>query len=108
MPQLPLPQRLSKAGPVAEYLNWLAALGPEMQARAQDARGAVARVLATEDGAILMDLLDKSTAHFFLPPDADPRACDALNAQRFIALDLRRIASNDGSHQPDPRNAKPR
>ncbi len=95
--------RVSSAGPVLTYLNELAAISPEHQTMAKKARDAVRRVFMTDDGAILMDLLEKSTELFFLPPSADPRALDALNAQRFIPLDLKRIASDDGNPDPGPR-----
>jgi hypothetical protein len=99
-----LPLRLSEAGPVVEYLNNLAeSPDPANKAAARKAVVAVKRVMATEDGAMLLELLQKATTQFFISPFADPRACDALNAQRFIALDLRRIASDDGIDDPKPR-----
>jgi hypothetical protein len=88
-----LPRRFSNTGPITDYLNSLA------DARQHDiVEGAIAAVrscLSTPDGAILLDLLSKSTEEFFLSPLADARALDALNAQRFIALDLRRIMSDE-------------
>lgn len=91
----PLPLPVSKAGPIIAYLNDLNTVSPEMAQRAKEARSAVRRCLATPDGAILLDLLEKSTTQFFLPPGSDPSACDAINAQRFIALDLRRLMSDE-------------
>jgi len=90
-----LPNRLSESGPVVEYLNDIGQHSPELAHRAKQAVQAVRRCLNTEDGAILLDLLEKSTTLFFLHPRSNERACDNLNAQRFIALDLRRIASNE-------------
>ena len=99
-----LPLRLSEAGPVTDYLNNLAeSPDPGNKAAAREAVAAVRRVLSTPDGLMLLELLQKSTTEFFISPFADPRACDALNAQRFIALDLMRIASDDGNHDPKPR-----
>jgi hypothetical protein len=83
-----------------DYLNYLQSISPEMSARVKDVRHAVRNVLSTHDGAILLDLLEKSTVHFTLHPETEPRALDALNAQRMIALDFRRIASDDVEHLP--------
>lgn len=91
-----LPRRLNKPGPLIDYLMDLYATGdPTAQRAAKDAIKAVKVVAATPDGAILLDLLEKATTDFFLAPSSDPSACDALNAQRFIALDLRRIVSDE-------------
>jgi hypothetical protein len=99
-----LPLCLPDDGPVVNYLTGLLESPDEgHKAAARAAMSAVKRVLATPDGAILMELLEKSTTQFFFSPFADPRACDALNAQRFIALDLRRIESDDGRHHPERR-----
>lgn len=91
-----LPRRLDPAGPVVSYLEFVAKLGPEMAALAKEATAAVTRVFNTPDGQVLMDLLDKATVEYAMHPLSDARACEALNAQRQIALDLRRIVSNDG------------
>ena len=94
----PLPRRLSKPGPVLEYLMWLHKMEagfPQMKGKFNAVVNAVKDVADTPEGAILLDLLEKSTHDFALAPDAEPRALDALNAQRFIALDLRRIVSNE-------------
>lgn len=105
-----LPLRLDRAGPVVEYLNEMHDKEPELAAQAKEARAAVRRVISTPDGAILLDLLEKATVLFSIHPSADPRACDALTAQRLIAVDLRRIASNDPDVEPQagaqPRNRK--
>jgi hypothetical protein len=99
-----LPLRPPEKGPVSEYLHFLdSSLQPHEKAAAREARASVRRLMLTPDGLMLMDLLEKSTTQFFKSPLADPRACDALNAQRFIALDLMRIASDDGNHDPKPR-----
>lgn len=88
-----LPRRLNGTGPVIEYLNELYQAGDTDTV--EKVHAAVRACLSTPDGAILLDLLVKSTEEYFLPPIADPRALDTLNAQRFIALDLRRIVSNE-------------
>lgn len=90
-----LPRRLSKPGPVIDYLMHLYAASPETQKQAKAAIRAVKNVLATPDGAILLSLLEQSTVDYFLDPRSEPGACDALNAQRFIALDFRRIQSDE-------------
>lgn len=94
----PLPRRLSKPGPLIEYLTWLHKLEaqhPKLKGRFNEVVQAIKTVASTQEGAILLDFLEKSTHDFALPPDAEPRALDALNAQSFIALDLRRIASDE-------------
>jgi hypothetical protein len=94
----PLPRRLSKPGPLLEYLRFLheqEALHPQLKGRFNETVQAIKTVASTKEGAILLDLLDKSTVDFRMSPDTDPRALDALNAQSFIALDLRRIVSNE-------------
>lgn len=91
-----LPRRLDLPGPLVDYLGWMRTLGKEMEARASQTEAAVRRIFASEDGVTLMNLLERATVDYALHPLSDPRACEALNAQRQIALDLRRIASNDG------------
>lgn len=94
----PLPRRLSKPGPLIDYLTWLMkgeADHPQLKGRARDVINAVKDVFSTPEGLILLDFLEKSTHDFRMSPDAEPRALDALNAQAFIALDLRRIASDE-------------
>ena len=104
-----LPRRVSKAGPVIEYLMQLHG-GPastvETQKIAREAMKAVKTFFDTEQGIMVLELLEKSTTDFFLDPLSDPRACDALNAQRFIALDLRRIASDEFEHVLEQNDAK--
>ncbi|MBT9385477.1 hypothetical protein KM176_16505 [Pseudooceanicola sp. CBS1P-1] len=91
-----LPTMFAKSGPILQYLRpFLQHEDPEIRTRARAALRTVQRLLNTDDGAILMDLLEKSTTLFILDPLADPRALDAINAQRFIALDLRRIMSDE-------------
>jgi hypothetical protein len=95
-----LPQRLSARGPVIDYLLHLKQQAKvqnsaPLNAKADEAISAVQRVLQTDDGAILLELLEKSTQDYFLSPMEDARALDALNAQRFIALDLRRILADE-------------
>ena len=87
-----LPLRFSEPGPVLNYLSWLRSF----DAKAADRTIAAIRSLfATPDGAILLDLLEKSTKDFIVPVLADPRALEARNAQCFIPLDLRRIQSDE-------------
>ena len=90
-----LPRRVSKPGPILDYLTGMLQRGGQSEQKARDAIDAIKAVSKTRDGAILLDLLEKATVDFFLDFSADPRALDALNAQRFIALDLRRIVSDE-------------
>lgn len=98
----PLPRRLDPAGPIVSYLEFVAKLSPDMGLLATEVRDALVRVFNTPDGQILMDLLDKATVEYAMHPLSDARACEALNAQRQIALDLRRIVSNDGRDKSGP------
>ncbi|WP_162559552.1 hypothetical protein [Tritonibacter mobilis] len=95
-----LPRRLSKPGPVIEYLTDLRRIAeqrdqPALKRTAEEIELAVKSVLSSPQGVILLDLLDKAILERSIPVDEDPRALDAINAQSFIALDLRRIASNE-------------
>jgi hypothetical protein len=56
---------------------------------------AVRNALSTSDGAILLDLLEKSTLLSVLPILSDDRALSARNAQALICSDLRRIMSDE-------------
>ncbi|MDR9393982.1 MAG: hypothetical protein RI571_06595 [Roseovarius sp.] len=93
-----LPNRISKPGPVLDYLQNLASQGGEGGDIARRTALAVQRVLQTEDGAILLELLEKATTDFFLSPSAESSALDALNSQRFVVLDLRRITTDETQH----------
>lgn len=86
-----LPRRLSKPGPVLDYLFHLRRMNPALA----DEVVAKIRVALSGEGAIVLDLLEKSTLLSVVPTDAEPRALDAINAQSFIALDLRRIVSDE-------------
>ncbi|GLO70340.1 hypothetical protein MACH17_18570 [Phaeobacter inhibens] len=91
-----LPRRISEPGPLLEYINQLLRGGqPEHVKLAREIQRAVKTCLASKEGVILLDLLDKAILERTVPTTYDPRALDALNAQSFIALDLRRIASNE-------------
>lgn len=87
-----LPLRLSEPGPLLDYIQWLRSFNPKA---ADSTIAAIRSVMATPDGAILLDLLEKSTKDFLHPVLADPRAFEARNAQSFIPLDLRRIMSDE-------------
>jgi hypothetical protein len=105
MKQLPL--RVSKPGPILEYLEHLRAQAADVKRAGDDhghlqlseavarAETAVRTLFATEDGRVVLDLLEKATTWSVLDPLSDVRALEARNAQRFIALDLRRIASDE-------------
>tara|TARA_R110000851_G_scaffold308778_1_gene467893 strand:+ start:26387 stop:26731 length:345 start_codon:yes stop_codon:yes gene_type:complete len=103
-----LPRPRSKPGPLIEYISELKQAGLKKQA--DIVVGAVRSSLNSKDGAILLELLEKSILERSIDISADPRALDANNAQSFIALDLRRILSNefDATVEPTPTNASPR
>jgi hypothetical protein len=93
---LPLPPRLSEAGPLLTYLSHLQTQAPDhLKALAVEHIHAIRDMLSTPEGAMFMDLLEKSTALSILPILADDRALAARNAQAQILGDLRRIASNE-------------
>lgn len=97
---MPLPNRRRDKGPVIDYLAWLteqakATRDEKILGHVRSAILAIQRIAETEDGAILLDLLKKSTLEFALPPSTDARALEAHNAQAFIFLDLARIASHE-------------
>ena len=56
---------------------------------------AIRAMLSTPDGAIFLEMLENSTVNWRVPILADDRALAARNAQSFIALDLRRIMSDE-------------
>ena len=89
---MPLPLRLSEPGPILQYMSFLRGIDAKT---ADKVVAAVRAILSTDDGAILLDLLEKSTLKGHVPIMADPRALEALNAQSLIALDLRRILSDE-------------
>lgn len=94
----PLPRRHSKPGPLLDYLVELhktEALHPKLKGRFNMVVQAIKTVASTPEGAILLDFLEKATHDYRMSPDTDPRALDALNSQSFIALDLRRIVSDE-------------
>jgi hypothetical protein len=70
-------------------------MGATGKATADAAEAAVRDMLQTKEGAIFLDLLEKSVSLSQLPVLADERALVGRNAQTFIVSDLRRIASNE-------------
>lgn len=96
---MPLPLPLNEPGPLLAYLSKLHAFKKGEIAEATI--GAVRAVLRTEDGRILLDLLEKSTSLLLTPILADDRALFARNAQAFIASDLRRIMSDENEQLLD-------
>ena len=99
----PLPNPLSKPGPIIEYLSKLrdvaqrfgGARGKDMLVQVDETEEAVRRVLLSEDGRVLMDLLEKSIDCRLHDVSENSGALGATMAQRFIASDLNRIASNE-------------
>lgn len=93
-----LPRRISKPGPILEYCQEILKAeqnNPKLKGTYNKIVSAVKTVASTPEGAMLLELLDKATHDYRMSPDTDPRALDALNAQSFIASDLRRIASDE-------------
>lgn len=88
-----LPRRLSNPGPLIEYISELQRGGLKRQA--DFAIGLVRSTFGGPDGLKVLELLEKSTLERTIDISADPRALDANNAQSFIALDLRRILSDE-------------
>lgn len=89
---MPLLLRLSNAGPILEYLNWL--LDHDEPASIETAR-AIKTMLKTPEGAILLDLLQKSLEMRVLPMGSDHSALAERNAQCFILSDLRRLLTDE-------------
>lgn len=102
-----LPQRLSNPGPILQYLEWLQnQRDPILRQKAKDAIGAARQALSTPEGAILLELIEKATLNTHLPPNADQRALEALNSQRFIPLDLWRILSDENERLVEATNSE--
>lgn len=92
---MPLPTiNPSEPGPLIQYLVALAE-NPATRHHAIEARDAIRDVLGTPKGAILLDLLRKSTFERLVPTNENSSALVARNAQSFIAHDLRRIMSDE-------------
>jgi hypothetical protein len=87
-----LPRRLSEPGPILEYLNRLRAKQPDLVMRIEMDLKAM---LQTDEGRMFLELLDKSVLLSALPAVTDERALVARNAQGLLALDLRRILSDE-------------
>lgn len=105
-----LPRRLSEPGPLLEYLGRLRSTGQDHTAlKVEDA---IRAMLRTDEGAIFLDLLDKAVLLSAFPAVADERALVARNAQGLLALDLRRILSDESEqvygteNGPSPRGGR--
>tara|TARA_R100001143_G_C3300027_1_gene105172 strand:+ start:196 stop:537 length:342 start_codon:yes stop_codon:yes gene_type:complete len=94
-----LPTRLSEPGPILSYLAFLKTIGKDELA--QDTIDAVRVALRTEEGNILLELLEKSISATPSKTSEDLRALDQRNAQSFIAHDLRRILSSECDRKSD-------
>jgi hypothetical protein len=89
---MPLPLRLSKPGPILEYIEWLS--GADEPTAIETAR-AIKAMLKTPEGAILLDLLQKSLEMRVLPMGSVHSALAERNAQCFILSDLRRLLTDE-------------
>lgn len=94
-----LPRRLSEPGPILEYLNRLRKAQPDLVLRVEDDLKAMLR---TPEGQMFLDLLDKSVLLSAYPTVTDERALVARNAQGLLALDLRRILSDESEQVYGP------
>ena len=88
----PLPRLLNEPGPLLSYMSRLSGKNSDL---VTEITAAIRSVMATHDGALLLDLLEKATMISALPILSDERALSARNAQALIASDLRRIMSNE-------------
>ena len=89
-----LPRRLSEPGPLIEYLQHLLKV-PSKKNDAREVIRSCRAALSTHSGRILLEFLEKSTLETVMPVTGDVRALEARNSQSFIALDLRRILSDE-------------
>lgn len=87
-----LPRRRNKPGPLLAYISEYHAADP---AKAKILVQSIRIAMGTNEGAILLDLIEKSTMLCASDPEENKRALGAKNAQSFIAHDLRRIMSNE-------------
>lgn len=87
-----LPNRLSEPGPLLEYLSWLMVSNPRS---ASDTAAAIREMVASPNGRIFMDLLEKSVETRPNQISESVSALLARNAQAFILADLRRLATNE-------------
>lgn len=88
-----LPHPINERGPLIRYIQGLQAAGKSSLAR--DVVIGVREAIGTDGGRILMELLEKTTIQSASSILADSRALAALNAQSFIAHDLRRVMSDE-------------
>lgn len=93
-----LPRRYKGKGPLLAYLEEIARL-PGQAAAAEIIR-AVRVVAATPEGRTLFAFLEEATS-VTPEPGAGGRALREAAAQRFIPLDLQRIASNESDRLLD-------
>lgn len=89
---MPLPIPLSDPGPILQYIMRARPVNPK---EIDAAIAAIRAMLSTKEGAIFLELLENATLKWRIPVLADDRALAARNAQSFIALDLRRILSDE-------------
>lgn len=103
-----LPRHLKSKGPLTSYVE--RQHSNDARARTHVAREivlAVREIAGTPAGRMLFALLDEATA---VPPEpgADERALREWGAQRLMALDLQRLASDESDpllRETDPRGA---
>jgi hypothetical protein len=82
-----------RKGPVLDYLDNLS------DDERADVVHRVRRLLTEGDGAILLELLEKSVDDRLVPLDADPRASEYAMVWRFLVSDLKLIARTESAYQ---------
>jgi hypothetical protein len=84
----------AETGPLIQYLKTLA-LSDGYKTEAREAVEAIKEMLATPQGKILLDLMQKAVIERLVPTTENSSALACRNAQAFIAHDLRRIMNNE-------------
>ncbi|MGL6210513.1 MAG: hypothetical protein ACRC14_11865 [Paracoccaceae bacterium] len=87
-----LPLRLPEPGPLLKYVQWLISIDKN---KGRDTARALHALLNSPNGAILLDLLQKSIEMSPIPISENVSALGARNAQAFIVADLRRLATDE-------------
>ena len=87
-----LPRQYRGKGPLLAYLDTLLRIPGQREAR--EVIRAVRAIAATPEGRLLFTFLEEATS-VTPEPGAGGRALREANAQRFLPLDLQRMASDE-------------
>ena len=101
LPLLNLKPLRPNNGPI---LHYLANLEPGERAEVERT---VRRILNSDDGAILMELLEISVDARLTPLDTDPRASEYAMVWRFLVSDLKLIARTESAYQSPMATGRP-